>query len=365
MAARQQVGYICKSVTLPLLDVLLEWDLVMKRGFLFITLPLVAVCFWGVWLAYRAHSNLVTLNVRNMDVRKVVSKIEWQTWERIIVNNDVSGEVTLQVNKVPLEDVLRIVAMQTSTRWAALYPIYSTGKSVGAFKKAVRGDLPPSESGWTNLFTAPAWRRGNSGGFANNARAANNLVSAQIEGKDLGFATLALSRFTQAQVVAEDGAEGFIFLKLEQVPFTEAVAQVARKANRKWDRFYTLQPQRKFFMNAGATTNLFLPGLIPMGPSVSPEERAAKRAREFEAQLATMTPEEREKAEAQRQLMEEINALPPAERQQRMQQLAGANAGAQESGVLQRMQDRLKNMTPEQRVERDRMRLEKQKRQTQ
>ena len=225
----------------------------MKRGALCIALALGAVLLWGGWLTYRARSDLVTLNVRNMDVRKVVSKIQWQTWERIIVNNDVSGKVTLNVRKVPLESVLHIVAMQTSSRWTALYPLYSTGKSVVAFKKAVRGDTPPSESGWTNLFTAPAWRRGNTGGFANNARAENNLVSAQIEGKDLGFATLALSRFTQAQVVAEDGAEGFINLRLEQVPFTEAVAQVARKARRKWDLFYTLQPSRQIFISAGVT----------------------------------------------------------------------------------------------------------------
>lgn len=337
----------------------------MKRGLLCIALALGAVLLWGSWLAWRARSNLVTLNVRNMDVRKVVSKIQWQTWERIIVNNDISGKVTLNVKKVPLESVLHIVAMQTSSRWTALYPLYSTGKSVVAFKKAVRGDMPPSESGWTNLFTAPAWRRGNTGGFANNARAGNNLVSAQIEGKDLGFATLALSRFTQAQVVAEDGAEGYINLRLEQVPFTEAVAQVARKAHRNWDLFYTLQPVRQIFAGAGITN---MPGPIQMSPPLSPEERAeraAAREREFQAQLATMTPPEREAAEKRRQLMEELNALPPAERQQRLQQMAAANAGAQESGVLQRMQDRLKNMTPEQRVERDRARLEKQKRQTQ
>jgi len=334
----------------------------MKRGFLIIALALGTVLLWAGWLAYRAQSNLVTLDVRNMDVRRVVSKIQWQTWERIIVNNDVSGKVTLKVKKVPLEAVLHIVAMQTSSRWTALYPIYSTGKSVGTFKKAVRGDLPPSEGGWTNLFNTSAWRRGGMGGFANNARAANKLVSTQIEGKDLGFATLALSRFTQAQVVVEDGAEGFIDLKLEEVPFSEAVAQVARKARRNWDLFYTLQPLRQVFTSAGATNT---PGSIRTSQPLSPEERAAAREREFEAQLATMTPKEREAAEAQRQLMEELNTLPPAERQQRLQQMAGANAGAQESGVLQRMQDRLKNMTPQQRVERDRIRLEKQKRQTQ
>ena len=81
-----------------------------------VALLLGAALFYGGWAAVRAHRDLVTLNVRNMDVRKVVSKIQWQTWERIIVNNDVSGKVTLNVRKVPLESVLHIVAMQTSSR---------------------------------------------------------------------------------------------------------------------------------------------------------------------------------------------------------------------------------------------------------
>ncbi|HKQ38337.1 MAG TPA: hypothetical protein VJ063_09685 [Verrucomicrobiae bacterium] len=340
----------------------------MRRGLLCIALALGAILLWGSWLAWRARSNLVTLDVRNMDVRKVVSKMQWQTWERIIVNNNVSGKVTLNVRKVPLEAVLHIVAMQTSSRWTALYPLYSTGKSVVAFKKAVRGDMAPSQSGWTNLFTAPAWRRGNTGGFANNARTGNNLVSAQIEGKDLGFAALALSRFTQAQVVAEDGADAFINLRLEQVPFTEAVAQVARRAHRKWDLLYTLQPLPQVFTRARMTNMTNLAGPFPMTKPLSADERAAAaatREREFEARLATMTPPEREAAQKQQQLVDELNALPPAERQQRLQEMAAANGGAQESSMLQRMQDRLKNMTPEQRVDRDRARLEKQKRQAQ
>ena len=43
----------------------------MKRGWFFIMLGLGAVLLWAGWLACRVHSNLVTLNVRNMDVRQV------------------------------------------------------------------------------------------------------------------------------------------------------------------------------------------------------------------------------------------------------------------------------------------------------
>jgi len=143
---------------------------------------------------------------------------------------------------------------------------------------------------------------------------------------------------------------------------------VAAKAHRKWDKLYTLQPAwgaglRQNFTGAEGTN--MLPPQVSIQSPLSPEERAAVREREFEAQLATMTPKEREMAQEQRQMMQEINALPPAERQQRLDEMAGANAGGRESGVLERMQDRLKNMTPEQRVERDRARLERLKRQQQ
>ena len=71
----------------------------------------VAVVLWIGYRAYRAHADLY-LNVHNMEVRRVVSKLEWQTWERIVVNKAVGGNVTMNVHNVPLEEVLNIVALQ-------------------------------------------------------------------------------------------------------------------------------------------------------------------------------------------------------------------------------------------------------------
>ena len=85
---------------------------------------------WAGYRAYQAHRNLVTLDVRDADVRDVVRKIEWQTWETIVVNNDVKGKVTLNVRLMPLEEVLGIIADQTSSRFLALYPVFSKGNSV-------------------------------------------------------------------------------------------------------------------------------------------------------------------------------------------------------------------------------------------
>ncbi len=117
-------------------------------------------CFGGGYCVYRAHMNLVTLDVRNMDVRRVVSKIEWQTWEHILVNKAVGGQVTLKVKDVPLDEVLTIVGLQTGARWTGLYPIYSTRKAAQTFQKVVRGEIPALGSGWLNLLKTPLWQRG-------------------------------------------------------------------------------------------------------------------------------------------------------------------------------------------------------------
>src|SRR5688572_8888560 len=113
----------------------------MKRYRVIAVLLLSVLLVWGGYRGYRAHANLVTLNVRNMDVHRVLSKLEWQTWERIVANKGVSGNVTLNVRNVPLTEVLNIIGLQTASRWTALYPIYSTRESVMKLHSVVRGDL--------------------------------------------------------------------------------------------------------------------------------------------------------------------------------------------------------------------------------
>lgn len=332
----------------------------MKRYRIFMALLAAGTLLWGGYRAWRAHANLVTLSVRNMEVRRVVSKIEWQTWERILVNKDVKGNVTLDVHNVPLEEVLNIVVLQTGSRWTALYPIYLASKSAVTFNKVVRGDIPPAGSGWSNFQKVPAWQRGGIGGFANTARAENKLVSAQILNKDLNFAALALSRFSQARVIPEDSAVGTINLKLEQAPFEKAVAQVAKQVHRKWDQIYALQPLPNMVMvrkedGAGGTPGETNRIMMPR------DEGPGGKEREVEAFLATMTPEERKQAQAQLANMQQLQSLPPAERQQQMQAMASQASQASQADQEQRIQNRLKNGTPEQRVAHDRAQLGRQR----
>jgi hypothetical protein len=322
---------------------------------------------WGAYRAYRAHVNLVTLTVRNLDVHRVVSKLEWQTWERITVNTNVSGNVTLNVHSVPLEEVLNIIGLQTDSRWTRLYPIHSSRKSLGTFTQVLRGEIPPAAVGWSALQQLAAWQQMDLGGFANTLRSENKLVSVQLSQKDLAFAALALSRFSKAQVVPEDRLGGTVNLKLQQVPFDKAVASLARQAHRRWSKLYTLQPlyappvrpkenPEKFEATASgqSETNPIAP---PSGAATLPPEQA------MEAILATMTPEERQQTVEQMSAANQAASLSSAERQQQMQ--AGTSLTAQAMRAAQndlesRIQNRLKNGTVDQRIAHDRRELYKQ-----
>src|SRR5262245_23423597 len=120
----------------------------------FAVLAAIALFYVGA-RAWKAHRNLVTLDVRNMPVRDVVRKIEWQVWDVIYVDKSVEGKVTLNVQNMPLEQVLGLVAGQTFSRASVLYPLYSNSRSFASLKKSLRGEVDPATSGWTNLAANP------------------------------------------------------------------------------------------------------------------------------------------------------------------------------------------------------------------
>jgi hypothetical protein len=321
----------------------------------------VAVVLWIGYRAYRAHANLVTLNVHNMEVRRVVSKLEWQTWECIVVNKAVGGNVTLNVHNVPLEEVLNIVGLQTDSRWTRLYPVYSTGKSLNAFKQVLQGNLPPVGNGWSALQQLAAWQQFGLGGFANTLRADNKLVSAEFVSKDAPFAALALSRFSKAQVVPEDDTKGVVNLKLEQVSFEKAVSKVARQVKRKWAQVYTLQP-----LNAQVVVRKTAPGAPDTNATpeldtnqvvTTPYQAALPPERALEALVSTMTPEERQQTLDQISGANQNGASSPGGGQQQMQAGSPAAQAAQvaaQQDIETRIDNRLKNGTIDQRLAHDR-----------
>lgn len=313
----------------------------------------IAGVIYGTLAVLQARNNLVTLDVRDMDVRRVVKKIEWQTWENITVHKDVQGKITLNVRKMPLEDVLKIVGEQTSSRWSSLYPLYSSGRSLIALQKALRGDAEPATTGWTNLQV-----RGGPGGmgpgrmmggaFAAPMSTSNQLVSLQIFQKDVPFAALALNRFAQARVVPEDGTTAIVNLSLHEASISDAVATLAKKANRSWTKLYTLRGE--FGPGGPARMAMRGPnGSEGNGPSAEEREAMRKQREALDEELKqALSEEDRQKLEqAQRereQQRQEMASLTPEQRQDRMGQMGGPN-------MAQRNLERIKNTTPEQRAE--------------
>jgi hypothetical protein len=350
---------------------------VKRRMYIWISLLVAILLGWGGYRAYLAHRNLVTLNVHGADVRDVIRKCEWQTWETIVVHKDVKGKITLNVIKVPLEEVLGIIGEQTSARPMAVYPIYSKNNSIANLRKLARGDIYRDTAGWTNFtMIASGGGRGGrggpgggggfggpGGGFGDAPRPQHSPVSLTLSAKDLSFAALALARFSNAQVVPEDGANPLISVSLKQVPFAEAVAKVAKAAHRKWDVFYSLQAQPDFFGRGdgpdrrdGERRGFRDRDEDDTNRVARFEQWAAIRERETEARLATMTPEEQAKAKEQQQQFEAMRDMPPEQRQQAFEQMR--NNPQNQQRFENRRVSYLNNSSPDQRAERTQRMME-------
>lgn len=294
---------------------------------------------YGVFFMMRARSNLVTLDVRNADVRAVISKLEWQTWENIYASPDVKGTVTLKVSKVPLEEVLRIIGEQTASRSSAVYPIYSSKATLKKLQDTVRAGTITGDSPWKSWHEQPSFRF--AGMLGNALRSENGLVNVQFEGKDAPFAAQSLNRVSSGRVVPEDNTPGVVSLKLAQATIPDAVGQLARQVKRNWTVFYLLSPAP--FMGRA--------------PSMTEEQKAALD-QQFEASLSALSPKEQQQAKQRRAQMETVSSLPPKERVQAMQQVMQQNPDMQsqmQQQMKERFTDAMRDSTPDQRVERSRM----------
>jgi hypothetical protein len=340
------------------------------------TLLLTAVAGYAGWIGYLAWRDLVTLDVRNMDVREVVKKMERQTWESISVDKGVEGKVTLKVTRAPLQKVLQLVAEQTFARPTVIYPLYKSEQSLTTLKQALNGQLDAAEHGWTNLQSrgfgmmgggGPMMMMGGPGGFAGmNQNPAPKNVTLNFAGKDLSFAVLAFQRFAQTRVVPEDGAEATITLTLKEAPVKSAVAQLAKRADRNWTILYALQagfggprgpgggPQ---FVSRGDGPGMGQSDGPRMGfgrPEMSDEKREEMRQQRetLEQELRQVLPaEERQKLEAEQQerekQMQEMANMTDEQRRERMGQMFSGGRADQMN------RQRLLNSTPEQRAQMD------------
>lgn len=339
------------------------------------TVLLLGAAAYVGWLAWRAHRNLVTLDVRDMEVRQVVKKIERQTWEDIHVHKEVAGKVTLKVVNAPLEEVLRIIGGQTQSRPALFYALYSNGKSLTRLAQSLRGEVDPATHGWTNLQSrnfGPGGFGGGPGMFGPPGAAAepvqNRLVSLNLVGRELGFAVLAFGRFAQTRVVPEDGVTGTLHLVLDKATVPGAVAGLAKSVKRKWTPVYALEAGFGFGRGGMGGPG----GDRPRGPGGPDRPREGDTNRPAFAgfggpEMAGRFEEMRKQRETQEQELKQ--ALPAAEREkyeqaqqeretamrdmqnmtpeQMRDRFMSRNAG----GMDRMMKDRVLNTTPEQRAQ--------------
>jgi hypothetical protein len=108
----------------------------------------------GVWLGramWRAHRQLVTLDVYRMPLSDVLRKIERQTWTKVRADENLNALITLRVVDQPLATVLERVAGQAGARLTTVFAAYVSKGSVGALESALRKNGKIESAGWTKV----------------------------------------------------------------------------------------------------------------------------------------------------------------------------------------------------------------------
>jgi hypothetical protein len=119
-----------------------------------IALGVAAMAVVGLWfgrLAWRAHNNLVTLQVRNMPLAEVVKSLERQTWEKIRFDKKLGAKITLNVKDAPLEKILDLVADRAGARWQKTFAVGAAQGAMAKLEAVLEGEAKLNEAGWTNL----------------------------------------------------------------------------------------------------------------------------------------------------------------------------------------------------------------------
>jgi hypothetical protein len=124
----------------------------MKTNKVLIIGALLAVL--GTWVgraAWRAHRQIVTIDVHNVPLAEVLQKIERQTWKKIYAEKALDGKITLQVTDKPLAYVLDRVCEQAGARWSTFYAVYRSPDALHKLKAALQYDGELKTAGWAQI----------------------------------------------------------------------------------------------------------------------------------------------------------------------------------------------------------------------
>jgi len=129
----------------------------MKMKYLFVGIGALLI-LGGLWfgrMAWRAHQQIVSLDVHNLPLAEVLRKIEWQTWKKIRAEKNLDARITLHVTDKPLAFVLDWIAEQSGARWSTVYAVYDSARALNSLDTALRSDGQLEPAGWTKLAPMP------------------------------------------------------------------------------------------------------------------------------------------------------------------------------------------------------------------
>jgi hypothetical protein len=110
-----------------------------------------AASIWLGRVVWRAHYDLVTLQVRNTPLAEVIRQIERQTREKVRADKKLDAKVTLDVKNLPLPRVLDLLSEQAGARWGKTYAVYESDSAVRRLESVLLGSSKLDDAGWTNL----------------------------------------------------------------------------------------------------------------------------------------------------------------------------------------------------------------------
>ena len=110
---------------------------------------------WFGWAAWRAHLQIVTLDVHNAPVAEALRKVERQTWRSIYGDNALDARITLHVVDLPLAKVLDRIAEQAGAHWSTVYAVYTSEPAIKALGLALQGDGKIESAGWAKIAPNP------------------------------------------------------------------------------------------------------------------------------------------------------------------------------------------------------------------
>lgn len=190
----------------------------------------------AIAVAHFLPSKLVTINVKDADVQDVVRAVARQSGETILVSSDAKGNVTLNVRKKPVKDILEIITDQLGGRWQEFYAVSDSRDSIGALQKFLTDGGEPH-----------GWRvRGFGWGAADGEEfdwiPMPDKITYEAAAKPARDVALALSlRMRSRVVVSESIGDKTVTVALKEQTPEKAVGDFARQLGANTERFFSLR----------------------------------------------------------------------------------------------------------------------------